>query len=101
EGLEALDERSDRGERAIGTFLGCAGECGLQLVAERREFLQIPCMGKPCAQARFVVPELTLGDGEVAGGLVALRRRGAEEAFDRVQDGARAVHISGEWGIPR
>jgi hypothetical protein len=53
-------------------------------------------MSKACAQAGFVIVELALGDGEVAGGVVALHGRAADQTFDGVQDGTRAVDISGE-----
>ena len=69
-------------------------------VRRRRQGLQIGGMGKSCPQPGFIVPQLALSDLQVASRLVALRSRAADQPFDRVEDGARAVHVPGEWGRP-
>lgn len=96
QGLEALDQCFHGEPRRLGIVLCGAGQRGLQLVAECRQSLQIRGMGKPCPQTRVVILALAPGDSEVARDRVALRCSAADEALDRMQDGVRAVCVSGE-----
>ena len=98
QGLEAFDKGAHRGQRALAFLLRRAGQRGLQLGAQARQGLQIDGMGKSYAQPGFIVPQLTLSDLQIASRLVALRSSAGDQPFDGIQDGARAVHVPGEWG---
>ena len=98
ERLEALDDGSHSRQGLLGHLLGVAGQRCFELVAQGRQLLQIARMGKPCTQTRFIIPLLTLGDADIPGRRVAFGLIAADQTFEGVEDGARAVKFPGEGG---
>jgi hypothetical protein len=75
-----------------------AGQRCFELVAQARQLLQIASLGKPCSQACFIIPLLAYGDADISGCLLAFSLRAADKTFEGVEDRARAVKVSRQWG---
>jgi hypothetical protein len=78
EGCDTLDELAHGRPRHLRIFLGRAGQCRLELMAEVRQGLQIRGMDTPCPETGFVIAELALDGRQVASGLLALRCSAAD-----------------------
>ena len=76
-----------------------AREVGFELVAEVDEFSEIGRMGKHISEAGLVVVELGLSERQVLLSVFAVGAGVADDAFQSVQNGTRAVVVAGESGV--
>ena len=89
--LDALGQLGNAGQGGGAWLRCCAGQAGLELVAQGGEALQVGGVGKGLPNSRLVVAELALGDAPLAAGGGASIPVAVGEAVERIENGPRPV----------